>query len=84
MKKRFRFYARNGWEVVEVDRANLWQWDSDDKGFGNERHYKDMRSWCNQRLPKDSWEGTLGGANGVKKFAFRHPKHATMFRLQWL
>jgi len=84
MKKRFRYYARNGWEVVEVDRANLYRWEDTGNSFGNDHHYNDMRTWCNQRLPKNVWEGTLGGSSGVKKFAFKNPKHATMFRMQWL
>ena len=84
MKKRFRHYARNGWEIVEIDRANLWKWDGDGDGFGNTRHYKDLRSWCHERLPKGSWEATFLKPSGLKKFAFQNPKHATMFRLHWL
>ena len=84
MKKRFRHYARGGWTVVEVARANLYEWDGNGEGFGNERHYKEMRTWCNDRLPKDAWKATIYPTNGVKKFAFQQPKHATMFRLKWL
>jgi hypothetical protein len=84
MKRRFRFYARKGWEVVEVSRANLYKWSEDDVDFGDTRHYKEIRTWCNDRFPKDSWEGTITHYNGVKKFAFKNPKYATMFRLQWL
>lgn len=84
MKKRFRHYARNGWEVVEVSRANLYQWDGDGQGFGNDRHYQEMQEWCMNRLPKESWQSTLLKSNGIKKFAFKAPRYATMFRLQWM
>lgn len=83
MKRRFRYYARQGWEVVEVNRANLYQWDGDGDDFGNDRHYKEMHSWCNNLLPQDAWTGTIIHNSGIKKFAFKNPKYATMFRLKW-
>jgi hypothetical protein len=83
MKKRFRYYARNGWDVVEVDRANLYKV-YEDVFFGDDLHYRDMRTWCNDRLPKNSWEATRQPNKGTKKFAFKNSKYATMFRLQWL
>ena len=83
MKKRFRYYARHGWDVVEVNRANLYKYKEDGE-FGNKRHYVDMRTWCNDTFPKDSWEATLDiGNRGIKKFAFKEGKFATMFRLKW-
>ena len=84
MKKRFRHYARHGWDVVKIDRANLYKLYEDDGDFGNKRHYIDMRSWCNERFPKGSWEATLDlSGRGLKKFAFKEGKFATMFRLTW-
>lgn len=84
MKKRFRYYARHGWDVVEVKRANLYKLQEDDGEFGNRRHYDEMRLWCSKTFPKDSWQATIDASYaGVKKFAFKEGKFATMFRLKW-
>ncbi len=84
MKKRFRHYARHGWTLVEVGRANLYKLHEDDKEFGNGRHYIEMRSWCNNTFPKGSWEATLEKPyTGKKKFVFKDPKYATLFRMKW-
>lgn len=84
MKKRFRNYVRNGWDVVVVGRTNLYKLYEDDGEFGNHRHYKEMRTWCNDTFPKGSWQATLdNGTSGLKKFAFKEGKFATMFRLKW-
>lgn len=83
MKKRFRHYKRRGWEIVEIGRANLYKL-YEDIDFGNHRHYVDMRTWCNDTFPKDSWEATIDRTvNGKKRFAFANPKYATLFRMKW-
>lgn len=87
MKRRFRYYARSGWEVVEVSRANLYKV-FQEEDWGDEHHYKEIRTWCNDTFPKDSWEGTFqpygSDTKGTKRFVFKHPKHATLFKLKWL
>lgn len=88
MKHRFRHYARNGWTVVEVPRANLYDVDKSEK-FGNEKHYQDISNWCAKTLPQGTWVGTkhaFSGTDkpGTKRFAFKHPKYATLFTLKWL
>lgn len=83
MKRRFRYYARQGWEVVEVDRANLYDWSEDAVDFGNARHYKEMHNWCAKHVPQGVWASTITVNDGIKKFAFKNPKYATLFRLHW-
>ena len=83
MKRRFRYYARQGWEVVKIDRANLYKWSESSTDFGDDLHYKDMYRWCATHVPQDVWASTIIVNNGVKKFAFKNPKYATLFRLQW-
>lgn len=83
MKRRFRYYARQGWEVVKVDRANLYKWSEGLTDFGDDLHYKEMHSWCAEHIPQDVWASTITVNDGIKKFAFKNPKYATLFRLQW-
>lgn len=89
MKKRFRYFVRKGWKVVEVPRKNLYDYENDPVNFGNTKHYLEIRKWCDNMFPKDTWEGTLHSDNtmshpGVKRFAFREHKYASMFILKWL
>lgn len=87
MKRRFRQCVRGGWEVVEITRANLYKL-FQEEDWGDERHYKEIRAWCDNTFPKDVWEGTFQPFNinsrGTKRFAFKHPKHATLFKLKWI
>lgn len=41
MAKRFRYYLRQGWHTVNVDRANVWNWNINGKDVGNEEHFKE-------------------------------------------
>ena len=85
MKRRFRYYFRQGWHSVVVPRANIWHWDDPNiDHFGNEAHYKALLAWCDKSFPKDSWAGRLRNVEGEKEFAFKEQKHANWFKLKWL
>ena len=86
MKRKFEKYEKDGWHVVELPRANLWNWNSGNDQWGNKARYEAVRTWCNDQFPKDSWEGTLhpSGVNtGISRFVFKEEKYATMFLLKW-
>ena len=87
MKRRFRNFLRSGWYEAEIPRANLYRWE-DDPEWGNRRHYKEIREWCEQTFAPGPWESTLHGDTGttrpgVKRFAFQHESDRTMFVLKW-
>jgi len=80
---------KHGWTPVEVDALpidwSLAYWngerDNDDR-----IHYTEIVEWCDQRVGKENYACSLqkgGGAHNVKKFIFKHAKHATMFRMKW-
>ena len=97
MKKRFRKVVREGWHVVPLNRANLWNWSEQnnkiqDPEWGDAAHYRLIRSWCADTYAKDTWEGRLlnnnwwkdsGGNIVTKEFAFENEQDATMFILKW-
>jgi len=88
MKRRFRYYIRQGWSIVEVPRTNLYDFEVS-VDFGNMKHYKEIRTWCNERFAPNTWEGTMHGDSGtskpgIKRFAFKNSEDATFFTLQWL
>lgn len=90
MKFRFRNYVRQGWTVVEVPRQNLYEYDQySQEDFGNRKHYQDICRWCAENFKDGSWVATIHAFSGtdrpgVKRFAFKHPKHATLFTIKWL
>lgn len=84
MAKRFRYYFRQGWHTVNVDRANLWNWDTSGKDVGNEEHFKELNEWCANTFPKDSWVSRYRNWQGGKEFVFKEEKHANWFKLKWL
>lgn len=95
MKKRFRKMVREGWTVIQLDRANLWNWSKDkdiDLAWGDGAHYRQIRTWCNSTFAKDEWEGRMlqntwwkDTSNTVvtKEFAFKNEQDATVFVLKW-
>ena len=97
MKKRFRKVVKEGWQVVQMDRANLWRWTkqndkTQDSDWGDAAHYRHIRDWCARTYAKDTWEGRMINNNwwkdtssGVvtKEFAFKNEQDATMFILTW-
>jgi hypothetical protein len=84
MAKRFRYYFRQGWHVVNVDRANVWNWEKDNQEFGNDAHFKALNLWCEQSFPKDAWVSRYRNWQGEKEFVFKEEKHANWFKLKWL
>lgn len=95
MKKRFRKVVKEGWHVVRMNRANLWNWENapEDKYMGDSAHYRHIREWCNKSFDKNSWEGRLllnswwkdtSGQTITKEFAFKNEKDKTLFILRWL
>lgn len=95
MKKRFRKLVREGWHVVQLNRANLWNYKQNSTiadDWGDEHHYRHIRSWCAATFPKGGWEGRLLSNNWfrdsndsvvTKEFAFKNEKDKTMFMLKW-
>ena len=86
---------RMGWEVVEVPRKNLHGWDpshirhSSEEKIGNQKHYQELCKWCGENFKPGTWAATIhafSGADkpGIKRFAFKTPSHATLFRMKWL
>lgn len=83
MKKRIRKLIRqDNWQVVEIPRANLYKLFDNVDEWGNQKHYKEIRTWCANTFPKNSWEASLG--SNVKKFVFKEDKHAMLFKLKWI
>lgn len=85
MKRRFRYYFRQGWHSVVVPRANLWNWENANNTlFGDQAYYNALMEWCDKTFPKDSWASRLRNPEGEKEFAFKEEKHANWFKLKWL
>jgi hypothetical protein len=74
--------AREGWTMIKVPRANLYKWNSPTGYFGNHIHYKEIREWCEKYFLDNEWFSAIND-QGEKLFAFKEPKYATLFRLQW-
>lgn len=89
MKRRFRQLQRQGWHIIVVPRQNLWQLNSTPNNpWGNEEHYKMLRTWCHENITKGEWEGTLcadgSGLNpGSKRFCFKDAEAKLLFALRW-
>jgi hypothetical protein len=50
----------------------------------NKAHYAQLRSWCESTFPVSDFLSTMHLQNrGIKRFAFRHAKYVTMFKLKW-
>jgi hypothetical protein len=84
MKRRFRYYFRQGWHSVKVERANLWNVQGTESDFGDQAHFDAMNAWCEKSFPKDAWVSRFFNPMGGKEFAFKEPKYASWFRLKWL
>lgn len=83
MKKRIRQLVRkDNWQVVEVSRANLYKFFDNVEEWGNQAHYREIRSWCANTFPKGSWEASY--SHSTKKFVFKEDKHAMLFKLKWI
>lgn len=95
MKHRFRNYMRLGWEVVEVPRRNLYGYTPysgysyTEEKLGNQKHYRELCEWCGKNFKQGTWTATIHAFSGtdkpgIKRFAFKTPSHATLFRMKWL
>jgi hypothetical protein len=84
MKRRFRYYFRQGWHVVKVDYSNVWNHENSNEPFGNEAHYHALIVWCRKNFPDGDWASRIRGPDGSKEFAFKEQKHANWFSLKWL
>lgn len=90
MKHRFRNYVRHGWTVVEVPRQNLYDYNQHtQEDFGNRKHYQEICKWCAKNFGDGSWVATIHAFSGtdkpgLKRFAFKSPKHAMLFTIKWL
>ncbi len=82
--KSVRSALRQGWTKVEVPRTNLFEYNIDGEYFGNYRHFKIIVDWCLNTYENDTWRARIWPQSGVKKFAFKNQKDATMFILKWL
>lgn len=87
--------VKEGWHVVKLDRANLWNWKVSNNWdeVGDSAHYREIRSWCVCTFAKDSWEGRMlntawyrdtSGSAITKEFAFKNERDKTLFILKWL
>ena len=74
MAKRFRYYFRQGWHTVTIDRANVWNWEKDNQEFGNDAHFKALNLWCEQSFPKGKWVSRYRNWQGEKEFVFKEEK----------
>lgn len=73
MNKRRRVRAlirQHGWTVVDIDSEKYNYWD--------------LRTWCNNTFPPDTWEGSLRGPVGHSRFVFARGADATLFSLRWI
>ena len=73
MKRRMRWYRRQGWTYV--DRLDQM-----------EHSYHDMISWCRRNLDGNDWASRLKGGSGEPEgmaFVFRRQEDAALFILKW-
>ena len=78
---------KQGWTPVSVDALKIawdgkWWEDKEDKD-----HYRQIVEWCDELIGKENYVSVLQdgtSAHNVKRFVFKYPKHATLFRMRWL
>lgn len=82
---------KQGWTPVDVDSLEIkWDmqyWYNDQDNKDNRVHYKEITEWCDQLIGKGNYASTLQNGSikhNVKRFIFKNPKHATLFRMRWL
>ncbi len=73
MKKRMRYYVKQGWTVVVLE-ASLF----------DVKNYHSARAWCAKVFQDNTWIGRLTGESADSKFAFKNEGDATLFSLRWL
>lgn len=70
------------WITVQVPRTNLYKWRTHTLSFGNHVHYEEIYKWCQTYFANCDWTSGVND-QGIKHFAFKDPKCATLFRLRW-
>lgn len=76
---------RQGWTIVAIPKVDNIDYRID----SNAKHFQEMNEWCNKYIPYSAWKSTIHApsgnlAPGLKRFAFKEPKYATLFALKWL
>lgn len=71
------------WSKLELPRKNLWGWAQGLEKVGNHIHYRNLKEWCQDRLPKHVWQSYIEGETGKKIFLFKEEKYKTLFLLRW-
>lgn len=71
------------WHTVQLPRANLYKYE--DLFWGNQRHYEDLRLWCQNTFAPGTWYSILDmdPEVGVKQFTFKNSHDRTLFILKW-
>jgi hypothetical protein len=91
MKTR-QLIRKHGWTPVNVDalkivNVGVYTWNqSREERNENTVQYWEIVSWCKEVLGSGNYACTLqhgGSSDCEKKFVFKYPKHATMFRMRW-
>jgi hypothetical protein len=75
MRKRIRYYQRQGWTIVTL---------SNNMGGKPDTNYHSIRVWCERNFKNDDWKASLYGMGDGSRFAFRNPEDAAVFSLRWL
>ena len=75
MKKRMRYYVRQGWTVITLS--------TNTSGELVDNYYG-IRAWCERQFVQEDWVGSLYGMGDGSRFAFKKPADATIFSLRWL
>lgn len=88
MKHTFRnLIRREKWALVEIEPLKDADWYSTGVEL-NRQDFIKMRNWCEQTFHQEVFAASLNSDHGnprrnLKKFAFKNPADATMFRLRW-
>ena len=89
MKTR-QLIRKHGWTAIDLPKTTndsgkeWWVYDYDS---ANNQHYSEVMLWCNNVVGKENFVCTLQdgtGRHGIKRFVFKHAKHATLFTLKWV
>lgn len=80
---------KQGWTPVDVSRLEIdWKtaWYDRDYDQDDKTHYQEIKQWCEEFVGNENYVSTIQQGTSkhcVKRFIFKHAKHATMFRLRW-
>jgi hypothetical protein len=74
----------NKWHKLVLPRKNLYGWVQGLERVGNHIHYREIKEWCYDHLPKGKWQSYIEGETGKKVFLFKEEKYLTLFLLKWM